>query len=304
MVPKIPQVTEGNNSKNLPLRLGHFVLLLGIALTPEIILVLANFGHVAVSATMPLFLCAEFICYLTVFALPFFLRGGGFARFTLARVQLSANTWAVLIAALPAIFFLVAAMLQLRSVSAVILEENLFKFKYHEEFYSYTPSLWFYRYGYDVMRIGAFAWIVIQALNLNLDRQRTGIIALLLIARNAIAILYGYSWVVFEPNYVSSRRLIETSWLHYLVERLVAVIIEIWLLLVLEKAFRPSLVPIVVLFVCQFLYECLFEYPVGALGIGAHLAAGIVIWLIVRRSRWGTEKWTDYQQRQESLQSE
>ena len=174
MVPKIPQASDRDNSKNLPLQTWQLVLLLGIALTPEVILIFANFGHVAVNARRPFFLCGEFICYLTVFALPFYLRGGGFAKFALTRVQLSANTWAVLIAVLPAIFLLVAAMLQLGSISGVSLENNLFQYKYHEKFHSYSPLGWFYGYGYGAMRVGAFAWIVILGLNLNRDRQRAG----------------------------------------------------------------------------------------------------------------------------------
>ncbi len=281
-----------------PLAWWHFVLLIGIAVIPEIVDIVANYGHFANDLKFGLFRSSELVSYSTVFVLPFYLRGGSFSRLALSRAFANANTSAIWIALVPAFILLVGAVVQLRSLALVTLDNNLFQGYYRGRNYSYTPKSWFFIYGFSAIRYGAFAWIAILALTQTHLTRRRNIITALIVARTGMSFLLMQS-LLYLGQHPPPHLLRVSSRSFYVAEMLASVIVGIILMLLFEKAFRPTLVPIVILAACQFFLTSMFESPVDLYFLVSQLVTVLVVWIALRNSKWSSEKWAEYQERQE-----
>ncbi len=302
MVYRIPTRDAHTDEVVRPLAWWHFVLLIGIVLAPPIVSAVSNFGHVAQSMHLSLLRWSEFLSYLTVFVLPFYLYGGSFARLACSRAFANANTAAVWIAVVPAAMLILAAIIQLKSITNLTLDDNLFESYYKGKVYSYSLQSWFFIYGYGAIRIAAFAWIAILSLTQNQQTSRFGFITLLLIARLGTEVMLASS-LVFNGRHLPHHLLRVSSVTYGITELLVRLTVSIFLPLLFEKAFRPSLVAVAIWFACQFFMNSMFESPTDAYFLVAELVAALTVWAVLRNSKWSSEKWLEYQQRQDPLQS-
>jgi hypothetical protein len=302
MVYRIPTRDSNTDEVVHPLAWWHFALLIGIVLTPQIVTIVTNFGHVKPDLRLSLFRLSEFISYLAAFALPFNFNGGSFARLARSRAFANPNTAAVWIAVVPALTLILAAICQLKSIANLTLDNNFFESYYKGKVHAYSPLTWFFLYGFGAIRTASFAWIAILALTLNQQTSRFGVISALITARIGVDVLLGLSFHFLKIS-PPPHLLKVSSMPFYIAEMLAKIVVDIFLLMLFEKAFRPSLVAVSIWFACQYILSGLFESPTDAYFLVAQLVASGIVWAVLRNSKWGSEKWLEYQQRQEPLQS-
>ncbi len=293
----------GDSRQSRPLSSLQFAMLFAFALIPFFVTMFADIARLNIDLKYSLIHWTRPICYSAVIAMPFYLNGGGFARLAFIRAFASANTPLVLFGLLPTAFSIALAMVQLHGSEKIWLEYNPINFMYDHAVRSYSARLWYFSWGLPLIGAIAFSWLTILILSLSDARARLIGLAATQTFLLALAMISSRLTHVTDSKFHSTRVLHSSNTAFFVVDNLVFLIMVIALYMILEKAFRPSLLAMTAYLSSTFAIGCFLERPTDLYGIVAHVLPVLIIWLFLRNSKWSSEKWADYQQRHEALQT-
>lgn len=284
-------------------RPSYWAILFALALFPYFLGMITPWFGVDLHLYRAGFRWSYLVVIIAVFILSSRIEKGQFAELAFRRMWLTTGTVMVFLAFIPSVLSLLLTTLQLHGTDHLVLDVNLLQYEYKGGIYQYSPKLWITDWLGPVLSLIANIWVT--TLIMACLRQRTRDILLGTYFGLLIIAGFGYELILhkFYPH-LASHRVIHSSNLVWWTINMIAAFGSYWIIYrSLERGFRPSLLPISIMLILSSIHSLMFERPSDAYALASHVLSTGVIWLALRNSKWGIEKWTEYQQTQEALQT-
>ena len=189
---------------------------------------------------------------VVIFAIFFFtsrIEKGRFADLAFRRMWLPTGTKMVFLAVIPSFLSLVFTAFQLHGTDHLVLDRNLLQYTYKGEFTQYSPKFWITDWLGPVLILVVNIWVTI--LIMACPRPRTRDILLCAYFGLLIVALFG-SKLIVNRFYLHSAPLSvnHSSNLVWWTLNMIATFVSSWIIYrILERGFRPSLLPITIMLI-------------------------------------------------------
>ena len=191
----------------------------------------------------------------------------------------------------------------MRGLDHLELSLNFLNYEYKGVTYQYIPQYWFQDWLTPILSWILDLWVVILILSILRKEARDRMVGIFLMLSYLVAVVNHFVSSRFYPIKHSYHLLYSSTTAWWIVAMAVSSL-STWIIYrSLERGFRPSLMPIVIYLTMSLLHVGMFERPSDGYSIISHVLGAGAVWLLLRKSKWGVEKWTEYQQGQETLQT-
>ena len=294
---------SSKGEKIVPPSTVQWAILFSLSVLPDVLGIVSMLLGANLHVHLVVLRLARLAVAIVAFLFVYRVGGGGYARMAARRMWTSTGTPVVLIALVPLLMSVSMAMIQLHGIDHLELVRNLLTYEYKGKTHPYIPRFWIEDWFAPTWSLILDGWVTI----LILSNSRRATRDHLLLAFYGLLWVFGVTYVLVSHKFYphsgpvyALRPSTQAWWIAAISSSLVCN----WVIFrSLERGFRPSLLPITVFLTASAVNFGMFERPTDAYGVASHLLGAGIIWLVLRKSKWGIEKWSEYQQGQETLQT-
>ena len=224
-------------------------------------------------------------------------QGGSFAQIASKRMWASAGTPMLLLAFIPTVVSLFFAILQLHGTDRIVSDFNIFQYpnKGVNRLYD-RPDFWLQDWLTPVMGILLNIWVNILIFSNTKSQTRGQLFWIFNALEFLVALTYRQVTTHLYPHQASHHAIVSSSLAWFYFNSVVDVAAN-WIVYgAMERGFRPSLLPLMVALGAWSIQAVIFERPSDIYSLASHILGAAIVWFALRNSKWGVEKWTEYQQ--------
>lgn len=176
---------------------------------------------------------------------------GSFARLASKRMWARTGTPMAFLAVLPVLLSLALVAVQTHGVDHIVRLRNLFSYDYHGTTYNYIPQYWFEDWLAPIMCSLMEIWVVILILSDSRQQRRDILLGSFLAIGLVLGIITHFTAQHFYPNAVFKFQVTSPSMMLWYIISGVNVITAWIVYRLLERGFRPSLLPVTAMMFCR-----------------------------------------------------